>query len=57
MMSHVYSWGYAGLNFVTWVDIFPFEDDFFVSLSNMPDVHSNLSFYHKIPHICDSTFL
>ena len=49
MVACVSSWGQlpnpigdAGLHFVTWVDIFPSEDNVFVYLSTMPDVHSNL---------------
>ena len=49
-ISHVYSWGQLpkpigdeGLHFVTWVDVFTFEENVYVSISTMPDVHSNLS--------------
>ena len=49
MMWHVSSWvklpkpiGYAGLNFITWDDIFPFGGTVFVSLSTMPDFRSTL---------------
>ena len=66
MVACVSSWGQlpnpigdAGLHFVTWVDIFPSEDNVFVYLSTMPDVHINLLHVlnPKIPYICDSTFL
>ena len=50
MMSHVSLWGKLPkqiddeeLHFFTWVDIFPLEDNVFIYLSTMSDIHINLS--------------
>ena len=50
MMQHVSSWGKlpkqfgnSVLNFVTWVDMFPFDWNVLVSLYNIPGVQINLS--------------